>query len=120
MSRPAKAEKTRLIGVGAKAKVRDLPNTGAGEAAAYIAGKIKLGVAVARRCSEEAFTRRILSSEARDQIGSDLVVLLADHRSNNGKSLLRARAKIFHCGDGRLHHAGERASPAGMRSADHT
>ena len=109
----------RRIGVGTQGKVRDLQNTGAREPSAYIAGKIEQGVAVARRRREEAFTRRILSDEASDQIGPDFVALLADHRSNGGEDLLRTCAKIFHCGDGCLHYAGKRASPAGMRRANH-
>ena len=53
------------------------------------------------------------------QIGSDLVVRLADHRPDRGADAGARGAERFHRGDGRLDHAGERAAPAGMRGADH-
>ena len=97
-----------------------LPDAGGRKPRRDVAGEIEHGVAGVRARREEALVRGAVGPEAVDELGTDLVVRLADHRAGRGDDVRRASApQRFHRGDGRLDHAGERAAPAGMRGADH-
>src|SRR5581483_11344854 len=80
MRRAPVAEERLRLGIGAAPQILDAADAGAGEAVGGVAGEIEQGAAGARRRHEEARTARIRRAELRDQVGTDLVVALPDHR----------------------------------------
>ena len=73
---------------------------------------------LARRRTEELRARFVLGCEAGDEIGTDFIVVLTDHRPERRTDAAARGAEPLHGGDGRFDHARQRAAPAGMRGAD--
>ena len=106
MGRAAKAEKSRRIGVGAKPQIFKLLNARPSKPHPDKAREIEQGMALARRRNEEALTIRILGGKTSDEIGTDFVIVLPDHRTKRGVNSAAFGAKLLHRGDGRLDNAG--------------
>ena len=76
-----------------------------------------MGMAVAGRRGKEPIAAGVLGGKSRDEIGTDLVILLPDHGAQRRAYLIARSAELLHRFDRRLGDAGERAAPAGMRRA---
>src|SRR5437588_2534891 len=85
MHRAPIAEEIPGLGIGAGADVLDAADPGPGEARGDIAGQIEQRVTRARGRPKEALAGGILRRKTPDQVGSDLVARLADHRPERGR-----------------------------------
>ena len=119
MGRAAETEKSRRLRVGAEPQILDLLDAGPLKPRGDVAAEIEQGMTVAAGRAEEAFRARILGGKARDEIGTDFVIVLPDHRTERGADLAARGAELLHRSDGRFGDASQRAAPAGMRRADH-
>src|SRR5512144_2793831 len=95
-----------MADIGALQPSRDVP------------GKIEHGMPLAGCGPEEWTARGILVAEAGDEIRPDLVVALADHRTEDGADLTAGGAEALHRVDRCLYNSGKRPAPAGMRRPD--
>src|SRR6476620_10374533 len=118
MLRAAIAEQARLVAIGAKTEVGDRPDTSAGQALGDIAGQVKVRLAGALVGHEEGLTCRLLSEEAVDIVGANLIGPLRDRGADHRDDALAFGAKLLHGRDRGLGDAEKGAAPAGMRGSN--
>src|SRR6476660_8238857 len=84
MGGTAVAEEARRFRIGAEAEVFDALNFSAFEPGLDEARKVEHGVLRARRGSKEFSVRGVRRREPIDEFGADLVIRLADQRTDGG------------------------------------
>src|SRR6516165_846437 len=90
------AEKSCRVCVSAQPQVLDLADAGPLKPGADIAAEIEMGMTVARGRAEERRRGFVLGVEARNEVGTDLVIVLPDHRTQRGADALTRSAEPLH------------------------
>src|SRR5215211_5026621 len=113
MRRAAVAVKPR-IRIGAQREILDAVDAATVEPRRDVAGEIEHGVTLARRGDKEPLVVEIGGAETGDELRSDFIARLADHRPDGGRNPRALRAEPLHGGDRRLDDAGQGTAPAGV------
>src|SRR5215217_6532184 len=114
MRRPAVAEKPGGIRVRAEAEILDMDDAGQGETRRDVARKIKERTVGSWRGLEKVRIGVGLRDEFVDQLRANLVVGLADHRSQGRGDPTAAGAQRLHGRDGGFENTAECATPTRM------
>src|SRR5262245_10383147 len=113
------AEEARRPGICAQTEVFEPRNAGPSDALRDIAREIEHRMARTLRWCKEGCIRPVGSQEALNKLWTNLIVLLADGRSECDANAVAAGAQSFHRRDRCFNHACQRAAPACMRGPDH-